>query len=138
MGRVFVTGDTHYKEEYQKVERLCEVADTSKDDYLIILGDHGCNYFGEKKDRRMKKYLESLPISFVLVKGNHDQRPSKKLCREVEVQNSCVSGNFLIDPNYPSILYPHMFGAYSVLRRPAFIIGGAYSVDKYYRLQMYE
>lgn len=137
-GRVFVTGDTHYKEEYQKVERLCEIAETDKDDFLIILGDHGCNYYGEKKDRRMKKYLESLPISFVLVKGNHDQRPSRKLCDECYVVDPCISGKFLIDKEFPSILYPQMFGSYSVLEKPAFIMGGAYSVDKYYRLDMYE
>lgn len=138
MSRVFVTGDTHFKEEYQKVERLCEIAETDKDDFLIILGDHGCNYYGEKKDRRMKKYLESLPISFVLVKGNHDQRPSRKLCDECYVIDPCVSGRFLIDKEFPSILYPQMFGSYSILNKPAFIMGGAYSVDKWYRLQMYE
>lgn len=136
-GRVFVTGDTHYKEEYQKIERLCEIAETDKDDVMIILGDHGCNYYGEKKDRRMKKYLESLPVSFVLVKGNHDQRPSSKLCEECHVCDPCVSGDFLIDPNYPSILYPKMFGFYKILGKPAFIIGGAYSIDKWYRLDMY-
>lgn len=138
MSRVFVTGDTHYKDEYQKVERLCEIAETDKDDFLIILGDHGCNYYGEKKDRRMKKYLESLPISFILVKGNHDQRPSRKSCDECFVVDPCVTGSFLVDKEFPSILYPKMFGAYTILGKPSFIIGGAYSVDKWYRLQMYE
>lgn len=138
MSRVFVTGDTHYKEEYQKVERLCEIAETNKDDFLIILGDHGCNYYGEKKDRRMKKYLESLPISFVLIKGNHDQRPSRKLCDEAHVVDPAISGRFLIDKEFPSILYPMMFGSYKVLGKPSFIMGGAYSIDKWYRLQMYE
>ncbi len=138
MSRVFITGDTHYKEEYQKVERLCEIAETDKDDFLIILGDHGCNYYGEKKDRRMKKYLESLPISFILISGNHDQRPSRKLCDECHVVDPCVSGIFLVDKEFPSILYPQMFGSYKILGKPSFIIGGAYSVDKWYRLQMYE
>lgn len=138
MERVFVTGDTHYKEEYRKIERLCEIAETTKDDVVIILGDHGCNYYGEKKDRRMKKYLESLPITFVLIKGNHDQRPSAKLCEEIKTIGTAVSGDFLIDPVYPSIWYPKMYGEYKVLGRPAYIMGGAYSIDKWYRLQMYE
>ena len=37
MGRVFVTGDTHDKDEYKKIERLCEIAETNKDDFIIIL-----------------------------------------------------------------------------------------------------
>lgn len=86
----------------------------------------------------MKKYLESLPISFVLVKGNHDQRPSHKLCDECHVVDPCISGSFLVDKEFPSILYPQMFGSYKILGKPSFIIGGAYSVDKWYRLQMYE
>lgn len=137
-GRIFVTGDTHYKEEYQKVERLCEVEQTDKDDTLIILGDHGCNYYGEKRDRRMKKYLESLPISFILIKGNHDQRPIRKVCEEVHYSSETFGGDFLVDPDYPSIFYPHIFGEYTVLSKRALIMGGAYSVDKWYRLQQYE
>ena len=69
MSRVFITGDTHYKEEYQKVERLCEIAETDKDDFLIVLGDHGCNYYGETKDRRMKKYLSLFPFRLSLSKA---------------------------------------------------------------------
>lgn len=137
-GRVFITGDTHFKEEYQKIERLCEIAETTKDDTVIILGDHGCNYYGEKKDRRMKKYVDSLPISFILVSGNHDQRPSRKLCQEVKHIGPTFSGSFLVDPDFPSIFYPKMFGEYTVLGQKALIMGGAYSIDKWYRLEMYE
>lgn len=138
MSRVFVTGDTHYKEEYQKVERLCEIAETNKDDFLIILGDHGVDFWGPSKDRPMKRYLESLPISFVLVHGNHNQRPSKKICNLAHVRTSCISGMFYINPDYPSILYPKICGHYKVLGENAFIMGGAYSVDKHFRLSQQE
>ena len=136
MPRVFITGDTHHKEEYHKVERLCDIAGTTKDDILIVCGDHGVLYHGPSKDRIMKRYLESLPITFVLVHGNHCQRPSKKLCKEVTVVGSALSGEFLIEPDYPSLWYPKMYGQYSIFGKPAYIMGGAYSVDKYFRLDM--
>ena len=138
MGRVFITGDSHYKEEYKKVEDQCRIAGTTKEDLLIILGDHGCLYYGPKKDRRMKKYLESLPITFMMIKGNHDQRPSESLCEVKYIDRPEVKGNFYIEPEYPSIMYTAMYGYYRILGKKAFVLGGAYSVDRDYRLTMYD
>lgn len=86
----------------------------------------------------MKRYLESLPITFMLIKGNHDQRPSKNLCELKYVDRPDVKGYFYIEPEFPSIMYTTMFGEYEVLGKKSFILGGAYSIDKNYRLDMYD
>lgn len=137
MGRVFITGDTHYKEEYQKVERLCEKAQTTKDDILIILGDHGCLYYGGRRDMRMRKYLESLPISFMIIKGNHDQRPSESIFTLTYVDRPEVKGTFYIDPQCPSLMFTTVYGEYEIIGKKAYVMGGAYSIDKWYRLEQY-
>ena len=46
---------------------------------MIVLGDNGVNYWGGKRDKALKKKLEALPITFMMIRGNHDQRPSKKI-----------------------------------------------------------
>lgn len=138
MSRVFVTGDTHYKEEYEKIERLCNRFHTSKDDFVVILGDNGVNYYGDKRDKRMKKYLESLPISFVMIRGNHDKRPDPHTYRETEIDEDACKGTFFIEDEYPHLLFCKEFGFYSFAGKRCFVIAGAYSVDKWYRLEMYD
>ena len=98
MGRVFVTGDTHNKFEYQKVEYLCRELETTKDDVLIILGDHGSLYYGDERDDMIKGYLDSLPISFMMIKGNHDRRPNPNSFELKDIDLPNLKGKFYIDP----------------------------------------
>lgn len=133
---IYITGDKHG--DYQRVEQFCYEHHTTKDDLLIVLGDNGVNYYGEKKDRRIKKYLESLPITFAMIRGNHDQRPSKKLYREKWVEEPEYSGVFLVEDGYPDLLFCRDGAFYHFKEKLAFVIGGAYSVDKWFRLDMQE
>ena len=141
MPHVFISGDRHG--DYKDVERFCLKWNTSKDDLLIILGDNGVNYWGPHKDKKIKNYLSSLPISFFMIKGNHDQRPSPKLYHIApENIHPLVRGSFLVEDEYPSLLFAPMYGGYEFYCedkwRKAFVLGGAYSADKWYRLEMQE
>ena len=42
MSRFFLTGDCHG--EFEKIEFFCRHRQTSRDDYMIILGDAGINF----------------------------------------------------------------------------------------------
>lgn len=136
MSRVFITGDKHG--DYTDVAKFCERWGTSKDDFMIVLGDNGVNYYGIRKDRRRKKSLSKLPITFVMIRGNHDARPYKNLYHEIEYNNEAISGTFLVEDEFPSILFTKEFGWYQFGGKDTFVIGGAYSVDKWYRLEQYE
>lgn len=109
---------------------------------LIVLGDNGVNYWGPHRDKKLKNYLTSLPISFFMIKGNHDQRPSMKSYHVApEDAHPLVSGTCLVEPDYPSLLFAAMYGAYTFMVSPGeyiktFVLGGAYSADKWYRLEM--
>lgn len=137
---MFITGDRHG--DYKDIEKFCLKWNTSKDDLLIVLGDNGVNYWGPHKDKKLKNYLSSLPITFFMIKGNHDQRPSLKSYHIApERPHPLVKGDLLVEDEWPSLLFAPMYGLYFFRAKPnvwtkAFVLGGAYSADKYYRLEM--
>jgi 3-oxoacid CoA-transferase subunit A len=47
-----------------------------------------------------------------------------------------VKGYVMYEPDYPNIKYFEDGNAYEILGKSILVIGGAYSVDKWYRLQM--
>jgi len=133
MGRIFVTGDTHG--DFDRIEKLCSRFETTKDDLIIILGDAGINYWGGSRDRKLKKRLEKMPITFFLVRGNHESRPSPKSYNIKYIMKDDYSGHFLVEKDYPSLLFAMDGARYSIRGWHTIVIGGAYSVDKYYRLE---
>ena len=139
MPHVFLSGDKHG--DYKDVEHFCLKWNTSKEDLLVILGDNGVNYWGPHRDKKLKNYLSSLPISFLMIKGNHDQRPSTKLYTIApEDAHPLLKGSVFVEKDYPSLLFAPMYGGIELLAdtvwKKCFILGGAYSADKWYRLEM--
>ena len=98
---------------------------------LIILGDAGINYYGSKKDALLKQVLSELPLTIFCVHGNHEQRPTAK--KGYEEQFFC-GGIVLVQPEYPNLLFAVDGEVYDFLGKNCLVIGGAYSVDKEYRL----
>lgn len=106
---------------------------------MIVLGDNGVNYWGGKRDKALKKKLEAMPITFMMVRGNHDQRPSKKAYVSQWMyggdHGQHWAGRYLVEPDFPSLLFAMDGGYYSLAGHNALVIGGAYSVDKFWRLE---
>ena len=98
---------------------------------LIILGDAGINYYGSKKDALLKQVLSELPLAIFCIHGNHEQRPTAK--KGYEEQLFC-GGIVLVQPEYPNLLFAVDGEVYDFLGKNCLAIGGAYSVDKEYRL----
>ena len=58
---------------------------------MIILGDAGFNYWLDKTDRKLKYNLSKLPMSFLIIHGNHGERTSEiDTYRERKWQNGIV------------------------------------------------
>lgn len=135
---IYITGDTHRK--FERIEELCSFVDTTKEnDMIIILGDNGINFLGPHKDKIIKKKLQRLPITIACVRGNHDQRPSKKIyheewCYGGEYEHRWA-GRFLVEDDFPSLLFMQDGGYYHLGDYQALAIGGAYSIDKWKRLR---
>ncbi len=130
---IYLTGDTH--RDFTRIIELCKKFETTKEDIVIILGDSGINYFEGEEDIKLKEVLSTWPITFFIVKGNHEKDPANISTYK---EQSFRDGTVLIEPEYPSLLFAKDGEVYSFEVeeeiKTAIVIGGAYSVDKYFRL----
>ena len=101
---------------------------------IIVLGDFSVNYFLDKKDERLKKELNERGYTFYVVRGNHEARPidvpEYKLVYDEEVGNQVW-----VQERFPNLRFFMDYGEYKIDKYSVAVIGGAYSVDKWWRLQ---
>lgn len=125
----FLTGDTH-----GQVTPIVNFAHEHPGDAIIILGDAGWNYHGGSNDRARKAQLAQLPIEIYCVRGNHEMRPEDvsgmDLIYDGRTQNYCYW-----EEEYPNIKYFQDGEVYTINDKKCLVLGGAYSVDKWYRLE---
>ena len=125
-----ITGDTHG--DFGRVESMCALADTTKDDLLIILGDVGINYYGGKKEFQFKHLLADLPITMLCIHGNHERRPESLGTYE---ETPWHGGVVYVEREFPNLLFAKDGEIYEINEKRCIAIGGAYSVDKEYRIE---
>ena len=105
MGKIFLTGDCH--KYFGRLKDFCRENNTTKDDVLILLGDSGINYFLDGRDEYDKKFLKKLPITIIVIHGNHEERAwNCKNYEKVELNNH-IRGEFYIEKEYPNLLFCH-------------------------------
>lgn len=129
----YLTGDIHGQ---IPVENWRIAVDTPYDESaIIILGDAGFNYYLNKKDNKVKdKVAEEFPgLTIYCVHGNHEERP-EKLENISSVYDEDTHNHIWVEEDYPNIRYFHMWGEYKIAGYTTFVMGGAFSVDKEYRL----
>lgn len=135
---IYITGDKHG--DYDDVVAFCKSHNTTKEDVMIVLGDHGCLYYSDSDNRTkyLLQKLENLPITFVMIRGNHDRRPfTSENGRELRFFiNPSFTGWFYVDKAYPSILFTREYEWYWFMGHNTFIVGGAHSFDAPYRQYM--
>ena len=129
LGRVFITGDTHG--DFKRIEDFCERWNTTKDDTMIILGDAGINYYGDERDAKLKNRLNKTGISLFCIHGNHERRPSTISGYVPRIK---FGGLCWFEPDCPGINFAIDGEVYYIAGKLCIAIGGAYSVDKFYRL----
>ena len=110
---------------------FCEEQNTTKDDFIIILGDAGINYNADTSDFLLKQKLNKMPISFICIHGNHEMRPE-------HISTYRPSSEFFgygwYEPRFPDLFFAKDGEVFTIAGKRCLVIGGAYSVDKYYRL----
>lgn len=127
--QVYLTGDTHGR--FDRILSFCQQREVEPENTFIILGDVGLNYYGDDRDRESKELLADVPITFFCIHGNHERRPSEELGYE---QRAYHGGKVWTQSEYPNILFAIDGEIYDFNGNSCIVIGGAYSVDKYYRL----
>ena len=124
-----------YGDIHGNPKELCETCERIKvghGDVLILLGDVGANYYGNKRDKLVKEKLDYFPPTSLCIHGNHEQRPENIDGYELIDWNG---GKVWVQPEYPSILFARDGDIYTIGKYRYLVIGGAYSVDKFYRLK---
>lgn len=132
--RVFLTGDTHadFRDLIDDSIRF----GFTKHDLLIILGDVGINYFGDYRDQNHKEMLAMTQATVLCIHGNHELRPTSPEVAALYHPIQWMGGLAYVENAYPRSIMAADGARYHINERDFFVIGGAYSVDKYYRLQM--
>lgn len=126
---IYITGDLHGNQD--NILYITLKYRTTKEDVVIVLGDAGFNYYGGFRDEYMKRKAESLPISFFCIHGNHEMRPGTLENYKIV---PAFGGKAYVEEKYPS-LYFAKDGLFTICGKRVLVVGGAYSVDKEYRLQ---
>lgn len=122
---ILITGDTH--RDFSKFYKLKK----DSNNMFIVLGDVGINYYLNEEDKNYKEYLKKLKLKLFCVRGNHEERPENiSTYKEVEM----FGGKVFIEEEYPNLIFAKDGETYNIDGKKILVIGGAYSVDKQYRL----
>ena len=126
---IYITGDMHGNVvQMQNVMRKIECKPKNT---LVILGDFGAIYYFGKKDNIFKQAVCDYNIPIFAIRGNHDGNPADV----ADIKEAKRYGNVgYIQPQFPNIFYAKNGLTYTIENTNFLVLGGAYSVDKYYRL----
>jgi 3-oxoacid CoA-transferase subunit A len=125
-----ITGDCHG--DMTRFTYLNPEVDKPEETAIIVLGDFSVNYFLNKRDIKTKQILADLGYTFYVVHGNHEARPNEDIATLGYDED--VEGYVWVDKVNPKIKYFKMFGEYNIQGYEILVLGGAYSVDKYWRI----
>lgn len=128
---VYITGDIHG--DVSRVREMVTKYTITSEDTIVLLGDVGMNYYGNKHgDRHRKKKLNSFGIKILCIHGNHEMRPESLITYR---EDQWHDGTVYVEEEFPNLLFAKDGEVYDLEGCKAIAIGGAYSVDKWYRLQ---
>lgn len=125
----YITGDCHG--DFSRLTVFNAMTKLTEDDVMIILGDAGLNIQIDKRDTDNKKFVSSFPFTTFCIHGNHEARPEDI---DTYKTKQYRGGIVWYEDEYPNILFAKDGEVYDFDGYKCIVIGGAYSVDKTYRL----
>lgn len=137
MAAIYVTGDKHGRmqsfSDASNIVYLSELPNKYQETILIVTGDAGLNYYLDSSDRKRKKYwTDNYPhITLFCIHGNHEARPQTIPSYKTKRWHN---GLVYYEEEFPNILFAIDGFVYDLNGYKCLVAGGAYSVDKYYRL----
>ena len=91
----------------------------------------GINYYLDEYDKKLKERLSKYNFKFFCIQGNHEKRPENiSSYHEVEM----FGGQVYIEDEYPNLIFAKNGELYNFNGKNILVIGGAYSIDKDYRI----
>ena len=133
----YLTGDIHGRVD--RITNFIEKMKLTEDDIIIILGDVAFNYYGDSSDTKRKKKVAKYAPTIFCIHGNHENRPSNI---ESYKQKNFMGGTVWYEEAFPNIVFAVDGEVYKIPScdgtvHDTLICGGAYSVDKFWRIAMH-
>ena len=100
---------------------------------IVILGDCGFDFYLNKVDERKKAEVNARGYRIYWLRGNHEARPQDIPSYQTYYDKD-VQGTVYYNPEFPNLRAFLDYGFYKIGDYLCLIIGGAYSVDKEWRL----
>ncbi|MBR1453447.1 MAG: metallophosphoesterase [Lachnospiraceae bacterium] len=134
---VYLTGDTHGK--FGRITEFIKKLGVAEHDLIIILGDAGLNFYMDQRDYWGKLKLAMTHVNFLCIYGNHECRPEN--ISKYTTKEFC-GGKVYYESGYENIMFAVDGEVYTLPSKDntdhkVLVCGGAYSVDKDYRLANY-
>lgn len=127
---VYITGDIHGQTD--RIIWDAKRFGMTENDLIILLGDVGANYYLNKRDKRTKEALSSIKPTILCIHGNHEARPAGI---EGYARKLWNGGMVYFQHEYPNLLFAQDGEIFDLIGLKCIALGGAYSVDKFYRMQ---
>lgn len=129
----YVTGDLHGN--FTSIEYFFKEFNP-EENALVILGDASFNFYLNDRDVKGKEAVQNLGGLVYCVRGNHEERP-ENLYMHFEYDD-VVKGYVYFEDKYSNIRYFKDGEIYYLNQYSVLVIGGAYSVDKFWRLSHFK
>lgn len=126
-----LTGDTHGDVLLRLKNIRKNINSSPNNTGVIILGDAGYNFWLDDRDKLHKR--DTLGYQVYCVRGNHEARPES--LGYIKEYDDEVKNDIYIDPINKNIHYFIDGLVYDLKGYKTLILGGAYSIDKFYRLE---
>lgn len=124
---IYITGDTHG--EQNRILQIQNEYHLTNGDTLIICGDFGFLFHDDKQENAFLDDLENLPFTICFCDGNHENFPAIYSYPVEEWNGGKVHK---IRKNIFHLMRGQIF---EIENKSFFVMGGAYSIDKYMRLE---
>ena len=129
---IYITGDIHGNPN--QIVNFCINKNLNSEDVIVMLGDVGLNFWFSKRDIQAKRKLLKTGVTFFCIHGNHEARPATINSYKTKEWNG---GTVWYEEEYPNILFAKDGDIFELDGKKCLVLGGAYSVDKYYRFHKY-
>ena len=123
---IYLTGDTHGQHD---ISKLLSNNDIKENDYLIILGDWGGLWSGDKRDEKIINWYNCQPYTTLWLDGNHE---NFDLIKEYPI-TKMFGGK--VQKISDKVIHLMRGEAYEIDGNSIFVMGGASSIDRIYRTE---
>lgn len=131
MSNLYFCGDTHHSLDIDKLkpENFQVQESMTKDDVLVVLGDWGGIWYGDKRDKKILDWWESRPWTTFVLAGNHDNY--------AEIEKLPLVEKFGAPARKvsSSVFVAETGNIYNILGYKCLCVNGADSIDRIWRTE---